>query len=476
MNSNRIIKWVYRLPDFYKFLTIILITIGITYYSAAPIRITWYVIVSVLYYFSRNEALWLAFFLCTVDGFAGFFGLYEVTLNILPGMPAIELAQIYVALSVIKAAKGKYHGLIFYTKYMQILFLYLIFQVAWGQMMGFTGELKIYFRVLKEFIPMLLFFSIPRLFVNQELYQRFFRIMFYVVLLAFAAQIFTLFTGLTPMEAAGAVAGEKGDDNPEFRYFYNASSTLLGLFGALYFLNGDKIRLSDRILFLSVTFAALLIAVLSATRGWIIGFSFIIIATFIFTDSLRSKRSIGLILFTVPFIIWILTNPVIYKQIAFGEERFNALSALSEGDLSAEGTLKRLDIRSQIVMTGWKENSVFGWGLSDKGYYYRDDHVGNQSLLVTSGIVGFVLLNGFLVYYALMILNIYYKSGPRIRNRKALLVFLVFLAGWFLIHSTSSQQFNFTGIPVKIIPQVVFFSFGALQYERFSGLIHEKKI
>jgi hypothetical protein len=476
MISNRIIKWVYGLPDFYKFLTIILITIGITYYSSAPIRITWYVIVSVLYYFSRNEALWLAFFLCTVDGFAGFFGLYEVTLNILPGLPAIELAQIYVVLSVIKAAIGKNHGTIFYTKYLQILFLYLIFQVVWGQMMGFTGELKVYFRVLKEFIPMLLFFSIPRLFANQEMYERFFRIMFYVVLLAFAAQIFTLFTGLTPMEAVGAVAGEKSDENPEFRYFYNASSTLLGLFGALYFLNRDKIRLSDRILFLSVTFAALLIAVLSATRGWIIGFSFIIIAAFIFTDALRSKRSLGLILFAVPFVIWTLTNPVIYKQIAFGEERFNALTAIKEGDLSAEGTLQRLDYRSQRVMAGWKDNSIFGWGLSDKGFDYRDDHVGNQSLLVTSGIVGFVLLNGFLIYFSLMILNIYYKSAHRVRYRNSLLVFLIFLAGWFLIHSTSGQQFNFTGIPVKIIPQAVFFSFGAFQYERLSGLIHEKKI
>ncbi len=476
MIYNRTIKWIHGLPDFYKFLVLILITIGITYYSAAPIRIIWYAIVSVLYYFSRNEALWLAFFLCTVDGFAGFFGLYSVTMNILPGMPAIEIAQIYVILSVIKAARLKNYRLIFYTKYLQILFLYLIFQVVWGQMMGFTGELKIYFRLLKEIIPMLLFYSIPRLFQSQEMYERFFRIVYYVVLLAFAAQIFTLFTGLTPLEAAGAVTGEKSNENSEFRYFYNASSTLLGLFGALYYLNRGKVRLQDQILLLAVTFAALFMAVLSATRGWIIGFSFIIIMSYIFTDALRSKRNIALMLFVVPFVIFALSNPIINKQITFGGERLNALTAISEGDLTAEHTLKRLDYRSQRVMAGWKDNPVFGWGLSDKGYDYSDDHVGNQSLLVTSGIVGFVLLNGFLIYFSLMILNLYYKSASRFRNRDSLLVFLFFLAGWFFIHSTSGQQFNFAGIPEKIMPQAIFFSFGAFQYVRLSDLIYGKKI
>ena len=59
--------------------------------------------------------------------------------------------------------------------------------------------------------------------------------MFVIVLLAFAAQLFTLFTGMTPMEAGGLTADEKYEKD-EFRVFYNASSTLLGLFGALFVL------------------------------------------------------------------------------------------------------------------------------------------------------------------------------------------------------------------------------------------------
>ena len=88
------------------------------------------------------------------------------------------------------------------------MFLYLIFMIIWGQLMGFSGGLNVYFRVLKGFIPMLLFYSVPRLFITQDNYFRFFRIVFIIVLVAFAAQIFTLLSGITPPEAAGIIPAE----------------------------------------------------------------------------------------------------------------------------------------------------------------------------------------------------------------------------------------------------------------------------
>ncbi len=48
--------------------------------------------------------------------------------------------------------------------------------------------------------------------------------------------------------------------------------------------------------------------------------------------------------------------------------------------------------------------------------------------------------------------------------RYGLLVFPVFLVGWFIIHSTSGQWFQFAGEPGLTIPQALFFSFGAWCY------------
>jgi hypothetical protein len=476
MVNNRIINWFTTWPDIFKFLALVAVTLGITYFSASPVRIIWYVILLIFYYFSKNEALWLAFFLCTTDGFAGFFGLYAVMLPVLPGLPAVELSQLYVLLTVIKAARSKSHDLIFYNKYIQILFVYLIFMIVWGQLMGFTGTLNVYFRVLKGFIPMLLFYSVPRLFTDQDVYYRFFRIIFIIVVVAFAAQIFTLLAGVTPLEAAGLNIEVTEEDLKEFRVFFNASSTLIGLMGALYYLNRRETKPSYRILLYTVVFAALAMAVLSATRGWIISFSLIVLLTFLFTGIVRTRRIVEFAIIAVPFLYWTLSNPTINNQINFARERLGAMEAITQGDLTAQGTLQRLDIRSQRVMDAWKENPLFGWGLSDMGYEYGDGHVGNQCLLAMSGIVGFILLNGFLLFFSWKILSVYNRSVQKINDRNSLLVFLIFLAGWFLIHSTSGQQFNYIGMPAKIIPQAVFFSFGAFQYKRSLSLIYGKKV
>ena len=238
----------------------------------------------------------------------------------------------------------------------------------------------------------------------------------------------------------------------------------------------NKVKFQNRILSFSVVFIAMSMSVLSATRGWIISFSLIIILTFVFTGAIRSRRSIEFVLIAFALVIWALSNPAFSDQVDFARQRLGALGAIKEGDLSAEGTLIRLDYRSMRVIDGWKENPVFGWGLSDKGYEFGDDHVGNQSLLATSGIVGFVLLNGFLIYFAFKILDVYFRSAHRITGRNSLLVFIIFLAGWFIIHSSSGQQFNYIGMPAKIIPQAVFFSLGAFQYERSLSIMHGKKI
>ena len=91
--------------------------------------------------------------------------------------------------------------------------------IIWGQMMGFNGDLNVYFRVVKVVLPMLLFYSIPRLFVRQDIYDMFFRLIFLVLIMAFVAQLFTLLSGISPMEAVGRT-DEIPADEKEFRVFF----------------------------------------------------------------------------------------------------------------------------------------------------------------------------------------------------------------------------------------------------------------
>ncbi len=463
------------IPDLIKLAGLIAVTIFVSYLAPAPFRLVWYILVATIYFYSEDEPLWMAFFLVTTDGFFSFFGLYSVTLTILPGLPKVEISQIYIFLTVIKAAGKKRTPEVFYRRYMQLLFIYMLFNIAWGQMMGLSGELNVYFRVIRGFVPMLLFYSVPRLLINEEMYRQLFRLMFFIVLCAFAAQLVTLFIGRSPMEMTGfGSTGEKAG-KADFRVFYSENATLLGLFGALWLISEKKARFSRLALPFTVVFAALAMALLSATRGWIISFSLIIVLAMLL-GALSSRVTLRALLVITAVTLFALSNPVIHRQVSFAGQRLDTMEAIFEGDLTARGTLQRLDYRSIRVMEGWRENPLFGWGISDKGYEYGDRHVGNQSLLAMAGVAGFLLLNGFLIWFIYKIVSLYVLSKGRVRDRDILLVIVIFLTGWFIIHSTSGQQFNYTNIPSRIIPQAVFLSFSALQYQKISMLVNEKRI
>jgi hypothetical protein len=443
------------------------VTILCAYLLPDLVASVWYFLLLVLYVKSDDEPFWLAFFLTTVDGFLGFLGLYQVTLEIFPGLPGIEVVQFYFLLSVYKAIKNKKRGHVFYEKYLLIILIFIIFRIIWGQILGFSGELNAYFRILKGFLPLLLFYSIPRLFTDIDSYERFFRFIYIIFFLGFSTQVFSLITGITPLTTL-QLTEEQLKDTDEFRSFYNTMSTLMALLGAMFFLN---IKTDfNKSYYILIIFSSFVMTFLSATRGWIIGFGIIILLSILFV--IKTKRIIRLVSLSAILVLVSLANPKVQNQVRFSIERLSALEAIAEGDITASGTLQRLNTRAPRVMEKWSERPILGWTISDVAREYSDGHVANQNLLMTSGIVGISLLYGFLIYFSFKIYAAY--SGLKFISpyKYAMPVFIIFLMGWFIIHSTSGQQFGFGGMPVQIIPQAVFFSFGALVYSKSKEAIN----
>jgi hypothetical protein len=443
------------------------VTILCAYLLPDLVATVWYLILLILYVKSDDEPFWLAFFLTTVDGFLGFLGLYQVTLEVFPGMPGVELVQFYFLLSVYKAINNKKRGRVFYEKYLVILLIFIIFRIIWGQILGFSGGLNAYFRIIKGFLPLLLFYSLPRLFTDIDTYRRFFRFIYIIFFLGFCTQIFSLITGITPLTTL-QLTEEQLKDTDEFRSFFNTMSTLLALLGAMFFLNIKTEY--NKSYYILIIFCAFVMTFLSATRGWIIGFGIIILLSVLFV--IKTKRIIRLVSISAVLVLVSLANPKVQNQVRFTIERLSALEAIAEGDITASGTLQRLNTRAPRVMAKWSERPVLGWAASDVAREYSDGHVANQNLLMTSGIVGISLLYGFLIYFLFKIYAAYNGLKSNSPFKSALPVFIIFLMGWFIIHSTSGQQFGFGGLPVQIIPQAVFFSFGALVYSKSKEVIN----
>ena len=451
--------------DIGRFLFLVLITIIVTYRAPKIIASLWYLFTLVWYYRSKDEPFWLVFYLVTVDGFIGYFGVYTVTIQALPGLPAIELAQFYIVLCFVKAVQKKGRPYIFYKRYITILLFYLVFLIVWGQMMGFSGEFKDYFRVIKLTLPFILFYTLPRLLTNYESYRRLFAFIFIVLIGAFITQLFVLLTGLLPTQVTELTA-EQVLEAGSYRGFYNVGITLMGLFGALFYISERNNISFSRAYLYSLIISAYGMAYLSATRGWIISFSFIIIISFVLTSGINAKKISGFAVFAFIAVSIGLSNDRIREQVNYASSRMETLGVVAEGDVTAKGTLSRVDFRGPKVMEIFRGNPVFGWGFSDTARKYADSHVGNQTILLYSGIIGFILVLGFFGYFSFKLFLLYHNRRLRITFKSCLPVFIIFLAGWFIIHSTSGQHFNFWGIPAQVIPQAIFFSFGAFAYSK----------
>jgi hypothetical protein len=418
--------------------------------------------------------MWLVLFLVTVDGFMGFLGFYSTTLEAVPGLPGVEVVQLYFILAIAKVIIKKKTAHMFYDGWLKVLLGYTIFLIAYGLAHGLNGDSKIYFRILKMILPLILFFTVPRLINTNEGYARVFGFLFLVFIFGFIAQLISLTTGFNPGIYAKQASEVQLEVGRNFRVLNNEGITLLSFSGALYYLSVKTQKpFKDLFLYLilALTFS---MAFLSATRGWILSFGFMALVHFILFQKMNAKLITALGIFVVAFIVAITINDSFFTQVQFTFERLLTLESLASGDITADGTLIRLDERGPLVMSVWAENPVFGAGFSDVFLEAQDFHVGNQNILMHAGLVGFILFIGFLGYFVYAMLNRFRNADYEDPYRLAFPTLVILLSGWFFLHSSSQQLFAYYGMPVNIISQSIFFSLAGLTYLQSKTFVTEE--
>lgn len=459
--------------DFRKvslFLGLILFSILANYYAPKFIATALWISVLVAYFRSKDEGFWLAYFLVLSDGFFGFFGMYAAMLNVIPGLPGIEAGQIYIILGIIKAYGRPADYTPFYNQWLKILLIYLAFLMVQGYVVGVTLEMNVQFRLLKWLVPLFLLYSMPRLFTRVEHYRDAFLYLFPVALAALGAQVFTLMTAHSPMQNFGVATKAKFaikvTKEKTYRGLYNEMILLITFFGALFFLAfrpGKYFKTGYLFLILLANFASVF---LSATRGWVICFSFSLILSLIFVLRLSLGRIMTLAALCVVFAIGAQYLPVIGLQVTNAIKRLLTLEKLAEGDMSAGGTLIRLNTRGPRVMNKFAEAPLTGFGFSDEFMEANDFHVGNQNILLHSGVIGYALMHLFFIFFMFKLFVRNMNLPPEHTYRGSLLIFCIFFPAWFMLHSSSQQFFSYYQTVQGGIIQGLFFSMGALMFHK----------
>jgi hypothetical protein len=197
----------------------------------------------------------------------------------------------------------------------------------------------------------------------------------------------------------------------------------------------------------SIVVTSFIIIFISATRGWIVA-SLILLSSIFFMrgfNFVKQFSSTVLILILFVFLLRII-YPSFILQTLLAVERFGTLKFLISGDPTAGGTLARITERGPRVMTLFRESPVIGWGVSDRYLSSWDMHVGNQTLLMQGGIIGYAI---WTICYFLTLLNIYFlnrNSIVRSHIKNGGIVFLMAMIAIFVIHSSSSQILGFNGV------------------------------
>ncbi|MGC9374926.1 MAG: O-antigen ligase family protein [Bacteroidales bacterium] len=193
---------------------------------------------------------------------------------------------------------------------------------------------------------------------------------------------------------------------------------------------------------------------LSATRGYILFTAFVLFFVFL----IIKFRSLPKLIIGISIIALILSAFFnINKQIHYSFERFSAIEGVFNEEYETEESIDRITERGPRVMEKFKESPLIGYGFRDEYFEYADPHVGNQTLLLNGGIIGFMLYMGFIAYIVYSLQKI--KTEPYI-EKKYINIFTIMQFGFlgiFIIHSTSVMIFSY--IPGIGFIRVVFVLF-----------------
>ena len=96
-------------------------------------------------------------------------------------------------------------------------------------------------------------------------------------------------------------------------------------------------------------------------------------------------------------------------------------------------------------MAVFRESPIIGWGFTNRFFSFADGHVGNQSMLLNGGILGYSI---WMLIFALICMKTLRSSRiPQVRARlgNGGVVFFFGLLATFVIHSSSMQMWGYPG-------------------------------
>lgn len=396
-------------------------------------------------YQSRDNLFWLVWYFSLINAPGGLFesiaagsvvyGLPVYRLG--PGM-AIAFGDLVLVVFLLKANRMRRYSWFIYKRQVWLIIIMGLLYFAISFIQGIsTQNMIVTVRALSSWAWLLL---LPVFASTQEDLVRIYRLLVPVVIMAFIAVIHTYITG----DYFGYIlAGRQNlneviaSDESLARVNTAIGPMFISLVLSIYFLSKKKININQNLL---VTMAVIVTSLvfLSGTRGWTIGL-LVLFISFFFTSGYGFFKQLVRVLVILGILFTITVNvfPGVTSQASLAFARLLTVESLLEGDVTAGGTLSRIDVRMPVLMNMWRESPVIGWSFSNRYYSYLDYHIGQANNLMNLGVIGFIPFN--LIYFYMIYIASHW--GRRLRHfysgSNSYLVLVFALISIYVIHSTS---------------------------------------
>ncbi|MBI1838105.1 MAG: hypothetical protein HYR91_12655 [Flavobacteriia bacterium] len=433
------------------FLALYIFTVILNYFTPDIIRFSYYIVLLIVFFRSRNNGFWIAFFWCLIYAPAYLFNVADQNFSLpyfgLPGLGRdIAYTEILIIIIFIKSVVVKNTTTIKVNPIFWLLVVFSLFLFYVGMVWGFTTNKA--FRTIRFLIPYTLIWSIPKLIPTTHQMRTIFNYFLIFTIPVVLCQIYVIFSGQHLMFLlGGSFSGKKENLNDiQFdsiaeliRPLYSTHILLLNVFYCLYLLLAKKIgsftnQLKFIPFYLILSFLSFLI---TGTRGYVLACVLMFILYFFFNVK-KIFININYTFIGIALFFLLTITPKIGEQFSFSLERIFTIQSIINGDQTANGTLRRLTDRQPIVMANVAKSPIIGFGFSNFYFEHADGHVANPTMLLNSGIIGLCIFIYFNLYIFFEAYRLYIRT-----KRLEILAIIIGILGFLLVHSTSYMVFSF---------------------------------
>jgi len=401
---------------------------------------------------SKNDVFWLSWFFVVINAPGRLFSIgysstiYRLPLYRLGSGAAIGFDELFLFIYLLKFLLKKDKNQNIFKRYWTFILIYGFITLFYSFGIGLSSGNVV--TALRMIIPWFWILIIPEFISDSDKLAKAFELLAPFVFINFFIQIYTQITGqyLNDILSGEIWYGFLGSAEEELvRIVDGCAVSLFCMIMSLFYLCSEDKRFNRTYLNLIVV-VYLIFIWMTATRGWIVA-SLILLSSIFFMRGFNFiKQFTSSLLILILFIFSLrIIYPNFILQTSLAMERFKTLKFLIAGDPTAGGTLGRISERSPRVMAVFRESPVIGWGLSDRYISSWDMHVGNQTMLMQGGIIGYAI---WIICYILTLLNIYilnHNTIVRSDIKNGGIVFLMAMIAIFAIHSSSSQILGYNG-------------------------------